>query len=214
MKIKGFDDTIAWYNQNAKQYARANAAIADLDQIEEFSRLIPSKAAVLDAGCAAGRDSNLLSQRGFVVTGIDISSGLIAIARKTFPKIEFIEGSFLSLPMEAERFNGVWAHQSLLHLETPQDVATALGEFNRVLKPGGVLLILVKAQTGTDKTAVVGDSLSGHDRFFQYFTKEEVEGLLTQAGFSLIRIEQYGEASKNPRGRAEVELILTLGRKE
>lgn len=63
MKVKGFKDTIAWYNQNAEQYAKANANIADLDQIDEFSNLLPRGATVLDAGYAAGRDSNLLRKK-------------------------------------------------------------------------------------------------------------------------------------------------------
>lgn len=213
MKVQGFKDTIAWYDQNAEKYAEVNAAIADDDQIEEFTSLLPKEAKVLDAGCAAGRDSALLSQNGLLVTGIDISSGLLKIAKRKFPKITFIEGNFLSLPFKNAEFDGVWAHQSLLHLETPEDVDAALAEFNRVLKPGGILLVLVKAQTGTNKTAVVTDDFSSHDRFFQYFTPSEIKQRLQRAGFNVQHLEHYKETDKNPNGRSEVELILSISKK-
>jgi ubiquinone/menaquinone biosynthesis C-methylase UbiE len=213
MRVSGFNDTIDWYNQNANQYAEANAPLADIDQIEELSSLLPAGASVLDAGCAAGRDGNLFQQRGFQVTGVDVAEGLINIAHQQFPEVNFVQANFLSLPFQDQTFDAVWAHQSLLHLETQEDVKKALGEFRRVLKPNGVLLVLVKEQTGEDKTAIVTDSLSGHDRFFQYFKQEEMQSLLTEAGFGVQKLEQYSEADKRTDGRPEVGLIYSISRK-
>ena len=73
--------------------------------------------------------------------GIDLSKSLIEIARNKHPDIEFRQGNILNLPFEDESFDGVWAHASLVHLETTEEVVRALREFNRVLKPGGVMLI-------------------------------------------------------------------------
>lgn len=213
MKVSGFDDTIAWYDQNAEEYAQVNARVADLDQIEELSSLLPENAAILDAGCAAGRDSKLFFDKGFRVTGVDISKGLLDVARKQFPEIDFINTSFLELPFDDQTFDAVWAHQSLLHLETQSDVEAALKEFYRVLKISGVLLILVKAQMGESKTAVVSDAFSGHDRFFQYFTKQEVVALLGKCKFSIIKVEEYRETDKNPNGRPEVGLIYSISKR-
>ncbi len=213
MQVKGFKDTIEWYNQNAEQYAQATFQTASPEEIDQFAKLLPAGAKVLDAGCGAGRDTDFLSQKGLKATGLDLSSGLIQVARKTFPNLEFIEGNMLSMPFPDQDFDGLWSHASLLHLETVDDVKKALKEFNRVMKQSGVLHVLVKAQTGESKTAVVTDSLSKHDRFFQYFTKQEVENLLKDAGFDLISIEQYKETDKNAKGRPEVEWILALARK-
>ena len=52
-----------------------------------------------------------------------------------------------------------------------------------------------------------------HNRFFQYFTKDELATLLKRTGFAVVRIEQYLEMVKNPVGRPEVGLILSLSRK-
>jgi ubiquinone/menaquinone biosynthesis C-methylase UbiE len=213
MEVHGFSDTIEWYDDNAKHYADVNSRIADLDQIEEFSKLIPKHGTVLDAGCAAGRDCQLFVEKGFVVIGVDVSKGLLEIARRNVPEANFIYANFLNLPFEDEAFNGVWAHQSLLHLETQDDVKVALGEFWRVLKPNGTLLVLVKAQTGKTKTAIVSDSFSKHDRFFQYFTVNEINSLLSEAGFKSSRISTYREVEKNNDGRPDVSLILAISKK-
>ena len=212
MNVSGFKDTSAWYDQNAKQYAATTSGLADHDQIEEFSNLLPVKARVLDAGCAAGRDSELFRQRGFEVTGVDLSKRLLDIARQQYPDIDFIMADFLNLPFKNQAFDAVWAHQSLLHLETVDNVKNALKEFRRVLKVDGILLVLVKAKIGNDKTAIVSDAYSNHDRFFQYFTKDEIKDLLKEAKFKVEKVKQYSEHSKRA-GRPEVELIYSVSRK-
>ncbi len=213
MKVKGFTDTIEWYNQNAEQYAQTTEQHPSPEQIEAFVSLLPSKGKVLDAGCGGGRDTQLLQNKGLKAIGIDLSSGLVKVAKERHPRVEFVEGSFLDLPFDDNSFDGVWAHASLLHLETVAEVKRALSEFNRVLKPDGVIHTLVKAQTGAEKTAVVSDSLSNHDRFFQYFTQKEITTLLNEAGFVGTTIEQYKEIDKDPKGRPEVEWILALSKK-
>lgn len=214
MEVKGFKDTIKWYDENAERYSRAIEDYGQQGEIDEFALLLPKGAKVLDAGCAAGRDSRLLSKKGLNVTGIDLSVGLIEAARRGNPNLEFVQGDFLNLPFSDSCFDGIWAHASLLHLETVDDVKKALSEFSRVLKRSGVIHVLVKAQTDEKKFVVVSDTLSEHDRFFQFFKEKEIRDLLNQAGFETEKIEQYKEIDKNPKGRPEVEWILYLGKKK
>lgn len=212
MQVKGSKDTIDWYNKNAGKYAESIAEYSSPELLDKFKQLV-GEGKVLDAGCGAGRDTKLLNIAGLEAIGLDISEGLISEARRRFPKLTFIQDSFLEIPQENESFSGVWAHASLLHLETPDDVSRALSEFSRVLKSDGILHVMVKAQTGEDKTAVVSDALSEHDRFFQYFTQEEISGLIEKAGFEIISSEQFKESDRNPKGRPEVEWVVVFARK-
>lgn len=210
MKIKGFEDTIKWYDQNAQKYSDSQMKKTPFDLLKLFAGYLPSKSKVLDAGCASGRDSNELQKMGFDITGIDISKGLLAIAKKTFPQVKFVEGNFLKLPFENASFKGIWAHASLLHFETEDDVIKALKEFARVLEKHGVLLLRVRElQNGQKKYAILSDKLSEHNRFFQYFTKEEVENKLRKAGFTIIKTFIKGGGP----GREDISWVVCFARK-
>jgi len=129
MKIEGFRDTIDWYNQNAEKYAQATSGGASIEEIDDFVKNLPQDAKVLDVGCGSGRDTNLLKQKGANPVGLDISSGLLKVARKQFPHLEFVEGNMLKLPFSDNIFDGVWVHASLLHFETADEVNIALSIF-------------------------------------------------------------------------------------
>lgn len=209
-EIKGFWDTINWYNANAKQYASSLEIVPNLDLLDRFVSVIGKDQKVLDAGCAGGRDCILLKNRGLKPVGVDLSESLLEIARKKYPDIQFEYANFLNLPFKNKTFDGVWAHASLLHLETTEDVCKALNEFYRVLKQKGIIFISVKQQRGQKKTSVVWDKLSGHKRFFQWFTKEEIRSILEQTGF---QIEEIHDEYKDLAGRGNVKWIFALARK-
>jgi ubiquinone/menaquinone biosynthesis C-methylase UbiE len=202
--MNAFDNTIAWYDKHANEYAKNNRSRATLDQINEFAALLPKGAKVLDAGCASGRDTSLLSKKGLSVIGIDISKGLINVAKQSFPDLNFTEGNFLNLPFEKNSFDGVWAHASLVHFETLFDVKKSLSEFYRVLKIGGILHVLVKSTIGKNKTEIASDG-----RFFQYFSENEFKDLLQEASFNLLLIRKYSEANRDPK----TEWVLALAKK-
>ncbi len=213
MQVKGWQDTIDWYDQNEEQYAKSVMNLYPPQDLDEFTALLPKSAKVLDAGCGPGRDTNLLTKRGYQAEGIDISRGLVDVAKKQFPNLKFSVGNLLELPYETNSFDGIWANASLLHFETVHEVEKALSEFSRILKVGGILHVLVKAQTGKNKTAVVTDSLSKHDRFFQYFTLDEIWKLIKNSGFEILKADQHKETDRNPNGRPEVEWVRVLAKK-
>lgn len=214
MNMNGLKDTIDWYDANSEEYAAAGETYYDMNHITTFANSLANGATVLDVGCGPGRDVKLLTQQGLNVTGLDLSSGLLEVARNKFPDLQFVEGDMLNLPFADESYDGVWSNTSLLHLETVEDVNQSLNEMHRVLKQQGLLHVLVKAQTGLDKTAVVADKLSNHERFFQYFTIDEMRTLLSEAGFTVILSKEYSEVETIPHGRPEVILIWCLARKD
>lgn len=208
MKVKGFQDTIDWYNQNASKYSLSVQNLVSYEQIEEFIKNVPANSKILDAGCAAGRDTKIIHDLGFKIIGLDITKKLINIAKEKYPEIKFIEGNFLKLPFKDNYFGGIWAHASLLHLEKVEDVIKALSEFYRVLIKDGILHLYVKEKFNK-KYDIVKDKLSNHDRFFQYFTIDEIKEYLNNLGYKIIMIENFPD----PAGRSEVKWILCLAKK-
>lgn len=92
---------------------------------------------VLDVGCGAGFKANYLATQGFQVTGIDLSTDSLAVARR-YDKtgtVNYIEASADKLPFPDHSFEAVIAMDFLEHVEDP---ALIIREISRVLKPGGV----------------------------------------------------------------------------
>ena len=210
----GLKQMIDWYNQNSEYYARRVRNYVPFARINDFVSLLPKKAVVLDAGSGSGRDTNALSQKGITAMGIDLSSELVKLAKKMYPALEFLEGNFLKLPFTARKFDGIWANASLIHLESEKDVKKALKEFNRVLKVGGIIDIIVKANLDNQKFEIVKDKISNVGRFFQYFTKDELSNLVKKAGFSIIKLYQQRDKNSAQKYFQSVEWIICLARKE
>jgi SAM-dependent methyltransferase len=107
---------------------------------KHFVARMPQPASVLDAGCGSGYGSAELAKTGASVTGADVSGEAVAYAREHFGKqgIRFVEAPCESLPFEPESFDLVTAFEVIEHLERWREL---LAEANRILKPGGVLLV-------------------------------------------------------------------------
>lgn len=95
---------------------------------------LPKGARIADLGCGSGVFSNVLRQRGYNCTGVDLSPALIRIAKEKYPGIEFIEGDVEHLPFADASFDGVLLAGVVHHFE---EHSAFLAEVKRILKPGG-----------------------------------------------------------------------------
>lgn len=162
------EDVRAAYDAIAEDYAASYPttepeAAVDLAMVDHFLRLVGESGGsrVLDAGCGTGRMTRLLADRGLAVSGIDLSPGMLAMARRDYPDLELREGSLLDLPFEDDAYDGVLLWYSLIHL-TADELPVALREVVRVVRPGGY--VLTAFQVG-DGPSDVGSRLRerGHD---------------------------------------------------
>jgi SAM-dependent methyltransferase len=94
--------------------------------------------------CGQGRHAHLLAEAGLDVDGVDYSEPLLARARErgTGPRLRYARADMRALPPEwTEQFDAVVSlSTSFGFFREPADDARALGEFARVLRPGGTLL--------------------------------------------------------------------------
>lgn len=97
---------------------------------------------ILDAGCGSGPLSAALRDRGAVVTGIDASAGMLALARRRLGDDVALHVVDLNdpLPFDNEAFDDVVASLVLHYLE---DWGPTLAELRRVIRPGGRLIASV-----------------------------------------------------------------------
>jgi SAM-dependent methyltransferase len=97
---------------------------------------------ILDAGCGSGPLSAALRDRGAIVTGMDISAGMLELARQRLGDDARLQQADLKspLPFPDNAFDDVMAALVLRYLE---DWTAPLAELRRVLTPGGRLIVSV-----------------------------------------------------------------------
>lgn len=135
-------NTIKHYNANAEQYHRhvsdpsdstfhsyyekpaIRAELPDLDGLE-----------VVSIGCGSGVDTSWLADNGAKrVVGVDISEGLLAIAKTNNPDIEFHEMDMEELDFPDESFDLAYSSLAIHYVD---DWTKPLKEAYRVLRSGG-----------------------------------------------------------------------------
>ncbi|WP_369640766.1 class I SAM-dependent methyltransferase, partial [Nocardia sp. JMUB6875] len=93
-----------------------------------------------DVGCGAGRITAYLRRLDVDAFGIDLSPGIIDVARRDYPGMRFEVGSMTDLALGDASMAGVVAWYSLIHI--PDDeLGSVFAQFRRVLRPGGPLLL-------------------------------------------------------------------------
>ncbi|WP_456843791.1 class I SAM-dependent DNA methyltransferase [Cellulomonas sp. P5_C6] len=105
-----------------------------------FADRVRGTGRVLDAGCGTGRMTAWLASVGIVADGIDLSPGMIEVARRTYPDLSFDVGSMTALDLPGECVSGILAWYSIIHT-SPADLPAVVAELARVLAPGGHLLL-------------------------------------------------------------------------
>lgn len=98
---------------------------------------LPPGARVLDAGCGAGDSLAFMRDIGFDPLGIDRSPSQLARCRAR-PGLHALRGQAQRLPLQCECLDGILSECVLSLLPDP---GQALGEWNRVLRPGGMLAL-------------------------------------------------------------------------
>lgn len=104
--------------------------------------LLPSHWTVADLGCGTGNAAEHLAAVVERVIAVDQSAPMLQAARKRlarFRNVTFVRAGLEHLPLEAASIDAAVCVLVLHHLEDP---AAVLREIRRVLRPGGVALII------------------------------------------------------------------------
>ncbi len=131
---------------------------------------------VLDLGSGPGSDSAFFMREGLTVRALDATPAFVEHAREN--GVDAHLGTFDDVT-EEEEYDGVYASFSLLHAPRPE-FPRHLASIHRALKPEGIFFLGLKLGTGDHR-----DDL---DRYYTYFSQTEIEGALTEAGFTIDQI--------------------------
>ena len=112
---------------------------------------------LLDVGCGTGLTLVLAQQRGAIPAGLDISPGLLGIARERLPAAVLREGDMEFLPFGDDSFDAVTGVNAFQFAGDPRQ---ALREAARVTRPGGRVVASLFAAPERSQGTVVHEAMS------------------------------------------------------
>ncbi|MGA2010833.1 MAG: class I SAM-dependent methyltransferase [Solirubrobacteraceae bacterium] len=107
---------------------------------------------LLDVGCGSGYAARMAARLGAVVTGLDITPELLAIARERVPEGDFHEGGMDALPFADAAFDAVAGFNAFAFAGDP---AGAVGEAARVARGGGLIAATTFAEADRNESTAL-----------------------------------------------------------
>ncbi|MGW4398322.1 class I SAM-dependent methyltransferase [Amycolatopsis nivea] len=159
---------------------------------------------VADVGCGPGQVTAHLNGLGVAAYGVDLSPGMIEVARRDHPTLRFEVGSMTD-PLPTAALAGIVAWQSVIHL--PDELLPAvLANFRQALRPGGLLQLLFHVG---DETRLKTEGYGGHPMNVQVHRRprERMTTWLRDAGFTV-----EAELLLNPETPAPQALLTARSR--
>ncbi|HEX3764679.1 MAG TPA: class I SAM-dependent methyltransferase [Kofleriaceae bacterium] len=179
---------------------------AFLDAFAERTRGLAGGRTV-DVGCGPGQIARYLAGRGAAVEGIDLSPEMIAEAAASHPGLWFRVGDMFALPYGDATVGGIVAFYAIVHL-APDELAGPLGEFHRVLAPGGLAAIAFHIGAETVHVDELFGCTTSLD--FRRHQPDAVAAALAAAGFAL---EARLEREPYPGAEHQTRRCYLLARK-
>lgn len=188
-----------------------SAAVLDAADIGQGDR-------VLDVACGTGilaRDAMKRVRSAETVTGLDPNPGMLAVADRLEPDVDWKQGVAESLPFPDHAFDAVVSQFGLMFFD---DRRLALQEMYRVLSPGGRMVVAV--WDSLESMPPYGAAVSLLDRIggpqaaaalrapFVLGDEKELAALFASAGIPQVHISRAGSVARFPSIRSMVEADL------
>ncbi|MEO8181360.1 MAG: class I SAM-dependent methyltransferase [Deltaproteobacteria bacterium] len=184
----GYDAIARTYH--AGRLAREAANQPFLDSVRS---LLPQRGTLVDLGCGGGVPvTRYFSDRGYDVTGYDLSDEMLRIAREMVPGARFERAAIEDICLPALSLDVVVSFFAIIHVER----SLHLGIFRRIhtwLRPGGAVLLSLGARNEPVRRE---ENWHGAPMTWSHFDGETNLELLRQCGFDVVwsEVEEWGGA--------------------
>ena len=139
-------DAFAWFYNRYWGSTFADRFLAVIEQLF-LSHLTPG-ARIVDLGCGTGQLARVLSDQGFLVTGLDGSEAMLALARENAPGVEFIAADARRFSLPAASHGVLSTFDSLNHVMTLPELAEVFRNVYAALHDGGRFLFDLNMEEG------------------------------------------------------------------
>lgn len=169
---------------------------------------------VLIPGVGYGRNAKVFYDKGFQLTGIEISKSAIALAKENGLDFKIYHGSVTSMPFDEELYDGIFCY-AMLHLLTKPQRRKFLQSCYDQLKPGGIMVFSVVSR----EAAMYGKGkLVSKDRFevmkgvtVYFYDEDSIKKEFSD--FGLVSFEDINEPIKHMTGQEPLKLKFVVCKK-
>lgn len=129
---------------------------------------------MLDLGCGTGVLCSIMAEQGIETRGMDLSSGMIAMAKEKYPHIPFEQGNMIDWRPEKSYDLVTSTCDAINHILDPEDVKRIMQNVFSYLNPGGIFLFdLLRPGEENDCEPVDLGELDGKRLQFQIYHPQE-----------------------------------------
>ena len=160
------------------------------ETLNVYTSYLPREGTILEAGCGLGAVLIILRDMGFTVIGLDYAENALHAARAYDPTLNLQVGDVHALPYRDNSLHAYLSFGVLEHFE--HGVGPGLREANRVLVPGGVVVLTIPYPNVVHhlvhwRRRVLRQSQLSHDGFYEtVYTRHALTRELEEAGFEVL----------------------------
>lgn len=168
------------YTRIAARFLAARSPTRGVDYLEQAIALCAARRRALDAGCGAGRPlTRHLVEAGFAVTGIDLSAGMLELARQAVPEARLRRADLRCFD-EGQRYDLVLAWDSLFHLPYGEQRRAT----HHLLSLVGAEGVILFTAGGIDDERT--DTMHGESFYYSSLARSAYLSILDEDGFELL----------------------------
>ena len=161
--------------------------------VTDFVLSLNPNSDILDIGCGNGRN---MTYKEHNFKGIDSSEEFVRICKSK--NLDVVEGDMCNLPFDDKQFDAILSIASFHHLFTHERRNIAVREMERILKPGGLILLSVWSINQPEKTRRkfhnYGDTLVSwnkdgevYQRYYYIFEIEEIKQYFIENNLTIVK---------------------------
>ena len=163
--------------------------------IELNNQYLEKDQCILDFGCGAGAITNKLAKSFRFIEAIDISSGMITVAKKQakendITNINYSQTSIFDDRLKEETFDAILAYNVLHYIE---DIPSLMRRFHSLLKPNGIFIsstACLKEKRSFIRYGLLLLVKLGVVPKIEFYKRSELASLITKEHFKMVTTER------------------------
>jgi cyclopropane fatty-acyl-phospholipid synthase-like methyltransferase len=175
------------YDEYARRQLGYRHLTEDLNHLTKLVDRLKPNAKILDVGCGNGLPvDKFLIEKGFKVTGVDISPEQIKLVKQNLPKGNFKQMDMANISFPSNHFDAIVSFHSIYHV--PRNEHESLAQkFYDMLVDNGYLMITM----GIKDWETTGELAEDIIMFWSQFDRGKNLDIVRKAGFKIIYEEIY-----------------------